>query len=353
LGIGNVGRYDDAIRLRETDDLGLPGSETSIARLLKSAGYATGICGKWHLGYEPKFFPSQHGFDHWFGPVGGAVDYFHHCEYTGEPALYLNDRPVRREGYLTDLISQESVEFVRRNHRTPFFLYVAYTAPHTPYQGPDDKRPEPVPQDQYNKGSRATYRAMVERMDKGIGDILRVLAEQGAADNTLVVFMSDNGANKTGNNAPFSGYKGNVFEGGIRVPCVARWPGVLPGGAVSAQTCMTMDFSRSIVRAAGVEPPQGRPFDGVDVLRLVETGQSVRERTLFWRARRGDRTRKAVRDGSMKYIVLHEGDAVKEYLFDLAEDPAEKANLIGERPETARSLKRVLSEWEDEVRAWR
>jgi N-acetylgalactosamine-6-sulfatase len=351
LGIGNVGRYDDAIRLRETNDLGLPASETSIGRLLKSGGYDTGICGKWHLGYEPKFFPSQHGFDHWFGPVGGAVDYFHHCEYTGEPALYLNDRPVRREGYLTDLISQELVEFIRRDHRRPFFLYVAYTAPHTPYQGPADKRPEPVPQDQYNKGSRATYRAMVERMDQGIGDIMRALVEQGVADNTLVVFMSDNGANKTGNNGPFSGYKGNVFEGGIRVPCAARWPGVLPAGAVSAQACMTMDFSRSIVRAAGLEPPEERPFDGLDVLRLVETGQPVRDRTLFWRARRGDRTRKAVRDGSMKYMALHEGGAMEEYLFDLAADPAEKANLIAERQDAAQRLRRMLGEWEDEVRA--
>jgi N-acetylgalactosamine-6-sulfatase len=351
LGIGNVGRYDDAIRLRETNDLGLPASETSIARLLKSAGYATGICGKWHLGYEPKFFPSRHGFDRWFGPVGGAVDYFHHCEYTGEPALYLNDRPIDREGYLTDLITGEAVQFIRQRRRVPFFLYVAYTAPHTPYQGPDDKRPEPVPQDRYNEGTRETFQAMVERMDQGVGDVLRTLADQGIADNTLVIFMSDNGANRTGNNGPFSGHKGNVFEGGVRVPCVARWPGVLPAGKVSAQPCMTMDFSRSVVRAAGTRPPADRPFDGIDVLRLVESGRPIRERTLFWRARRGERTRKAVRDGSMKYIALHEGDALEEYLFDLAKDPGEVANVIAERPATARRLKALLSDWEAEVRA--
>jgi arylsulfatase A-like enzyme len=146
LGIGNVGRYDDAIRLRKTNDMGLPVEETSIARMLKDAGYATAISGKWHLGYEPKFFPLRHGFDSWFGPVGGAVDYFHHVENTGQLALYENDKPVQREGYLTDLITDEAVSFIQRSRSKPFFLYVAYTAPHTPYQGPDDKRPEPVPE---------------------------------------------------------------------------------------------------------------------------------------------------------------------------------------------------------------
>lgn len=351
IGIGNVERYDDAIRLRETHDLGLPPSETSIARTLKSAGYATGLCGKWHLGYEPKFFPSRHGFDHWFGPVGGAVDYFHHCEYTGEPALYLNGKPVKREGYLTDLITDESVGFIRRHEKGPFFLYVAYTAPHTPYQGPEDESDEPVAQDDYNKGSRATFASMVESMDCGVGRILEALGASGVAQNTLVVFMSDNGANRTGNNAPFSGHKGNLFEGGIRVPCVVRWPGVLPSGKTSDQACMTMDFSRSVLRAAGAQPP--RPFDGIDILELAETEQPPKPRTLFWRARRGDRTRKAVRDGAVKYIALREGDTLQEYLFDLDADPAEQINLSDERPEIGCRLKRILSEWEARVAAGR
>jgi len=173
IGIGNVGRYDDAVRLQKTNDLGLPVEETSIARILKDAGYATAICGKWHLGYEPKFFPLKHGFDFWFGPVGGAVDYFHHCEYTGKPALYLNDQPIRRQGYLTDLITEEAVKFIQRQRNRPFFLYVAYTAPHTPYQGPNDRKPAPVSEADYNKGSRATYASMVERMDEGIAKKLK------------------------------------------------------------------------------------------------------------------------------------------------------------------------------------
>jgi arylsulfatase A-like enzyme len=350
LGIDNVGRYDDAIRLRETNDLGLPVRETTIARMLKDAGYATAICGKWHLGYEPKFFPLKHGFDYWFGPVGGSADYFHHCEYTGRPALYLNDRPIEREGYLTDLITDEAVGFVRRRRNAPFFLYVAYNAPHTPYQGPDDEKPEPVAQADYGKGSRATYAAMVERLDEGVGKILKVLDSENVAANTLVVFMSDNGANRTGNNSPFSGYKGNLFEGGIRVPCVAKWPGVLAEGDVSSQPCITMDFSRSIVRAAGTRPPPNRPFDGIDILREVEGNKPAGQRTLFWRARRADRTRKAVRDGSLKYIHLQEGDDVREYLFDLERDPAEKNNLFEEQPENVRRLKKLLQNWEQQVK---
>ncbi len=350
LGTGNVGRYDDAIRLRETRDLGLPAEQTSIARMLKDAGYATAVCGKWHLGYEPKFFPARHGFDYWFGPIGGATDYFHHRETTGEPALYQNDWPIEREGYMTDLITEEAVKFIERRKTVPFFLYVAYTAPHAPYQGPDDKGPKPVSQEDYDKGSPETYAAMIERMDEGISRILSTLKDEGVADNTLVIFMSDNGANKSGVNSPFSGYKGNVFEGGIRVPCIARWPGVLACGAVSDQPCMTMDFSRSIVRVAGARPPADRPFDGMDILQAVETNRPIQKRTLFWRIRRGQATRKAVRDGSLKYIWLQDGGDIKEYLFDLERDPAEKDNLLDSRKEDGQRLKMLLKNWEQEVK---
>jgi len=350
LGIGNVGRYDDAIRLRRTNDMGLPAAETSIARMLKDAGYTTAISGKWHLGYEPKFFPLRHGFDSWFGLVGGAVDYFHHIEYTGEHALYKNDKKIEREGYLTDLITDEAISFIQHRQEKPFFLYVAYTAPHTPYQGPGDKKPEPIPQEYYNKGSRETYAAMVERMDQGIGRILKKLNDAGLSENTLVIFMSDNGANKTGNNSPFSGNKGNLFEGGIRVPCIARWPGVLARSVISVQACMTMDFSRSIVSAAGAKPPAGRAFDGMDILRAVATNRPVQKRTLFWRARRAQRTRKGVRDGCLKYISLRDGSDVKEYLFDLERDPAENNNLLNEQPENVLRLKTLLHNWEQQVK---
>jgi N-acetylgalactosamine-6-sulfatase len=162
--------------------------------------------------------------------------------------------------------------------------------------------------------------------------------------------MSDNGANKKGNNSPYSGYKGNLFEGGIRVPCIAAWPGVLDPGTTSDQPCITMDFSRSVLKAAGITPPANRPFDGIDILAAVAADEPVRQRTLFWRARRATWTRKAVRHGSLKYIHLQNEVKTQEHLFDLAADPTEKKNLLAERPDDARKLKTLLKNWEQEVK---
>jgi N-acetylgalactosamine-6-sulfatase len=350
LGIGNVGRYDDAIRLREKNQMGLPVEETSIARMTKDAGYATALCGKWHLGYEPKFSPLKHGFDYFFGPLGGTVDYFHHCEPGGLQTLRLNDESVEREGYLTDLITEEAVNFIGKQKEKPFFLDVSYTAPHSPYQAPDDKRDKPVAADDWNKGTRETYAIMVERMDQGIGQILNALEKKGFAKNTVVIFVSDNGANNRGRNAPFSGRKGGLFEGGIRVPCIVRWPGVLPAGTVSDRLSIAVDLTVSMTHIAGAPPSKERPFDGVDILNDIAMMRHPRKRALFWRARRGERTWRAVREGSLKYISRREGDALQEYLFDIEHDPGEKSNLIADRQNDARRQKRLLADWEKEVR---
>ena len=350
IGIGNVGRYDDAIRLRETHDLGLPVEETTIARMLKDVGYATAICGKWHLGYEPKFSPNGHDFDYFFGPIGGAVDYFYHCEYTGEPSLFLNDKLIQMDGYLTDLITDKAVNFINRQHKKPFFLYMPYTAPHTPYQGPEDRSAKYIPREDYGKGTRSTYVAMVERMDEGIARILETLKDKNISNNTVVIFASDNGANRKGRNFPFSGGKGRLFEGGIRVPCIIKWPGKIRGGTVSDQPAMTMDLTNSIVRIAGAKPPDQRTFDGIDIIKWIEINQPSQDRALFWRARRGQRTSKAVRDASLKYIYNKEGEDIQEYLFDLEKDPAEENNLFLTKKEDVRRLKAKLEKWEKEVK---
>jgi len=349
IGVGNVGRYDEAVRLQTTHDLGLPVEETSVARMLKNAGCATAICGKWHLGYEPKFLPPRHGFDYFFGTLGGAVDYFHHTEPDGQLMLYLNDKPIRREGYLTDLITEEAVAFINRQQNGPFFLYVTYTAPHAPYQGPNDRKDKPLSNKDWDaKGSRETYTAMIERMDQGVGAILKALDKKRCSENTVVIFTSDNGATKPGSNAPFSGGKGGLFEGGIRVPCIVRWPDVLPRGVVSDHVAITMDLSASIVRIAGATSV--RALDGMDILREIELGRPPRKRTLFWRARRGERTWRAVRDGMLKYLSRQDGESVVEYLFDLEGDPGEKSNLPASRTDDVKRLKGVLAEWEKEVR---
>ncbi len=357
IGTGNVGRYDDAIRRRETHDLGLPVAETSIARLLKDVGYATAIAGKWHLGYEPQFAPHLHGFDTTFYCIGGGMDYFHYLDSVAGYNLFIDGQPVRREGYFTDLVTEEAVRFLEEQGDHPFFLYVSYTSPHAPFQGPEDRQNDPLPLDSklWNQGQAPpeVYIAMIERMDTCIGRILQALKDQGLDGNTLVVFTSDNGGTGSARNAPLSGIKGSTFEGGIRVPGIVRWPGHVRRGVVSDQVCVTMDFTASIARIAGAKPPEGRAFDGIDVVKLLEQKRPIQRRTLFWRGRRGDRTRCAVRDGDLKYVRDRRGDRTTEYLFDLASDVGETNNLLAARPEDAARLKALLEDWERQVRPTR
>jgi arylsulfatase A-like enzyme len=354
IGTGNVGRYDDAIRLAERGDLGLPAGQNVLVGGLRRAGYACAGFGKWHLGYEPKFGPLRHGFDYFFGPLGGGVDYFYHCEWDGRPMLYENQKPVRREGYMTDLITGGAVDFLaRQTDAGPFFLYLPYTAPHTPIQAPGPKPPKPRTEENWNDGDRTTYVAMIERMDEGIGKVLAALDARGLRRPALAIFASDNGGTKLARNDPFSGQKGGLFEGGIRVPCIVRFPGVLPAGGVTDQPAIMMDFTRSILRVAAVEPPSDMPPDGIDILRLVARGGPPQPRTLFWRQRRGEKTWRAVRDGQWKYLSLDDGGQLDERLFDLAADPGEEGNLLGDRPEQTARLKRLLADWEKEVRPQR
>jgi N-acetylgalactosamine-6-sulfatase len=353
IGFGNVGRYDHAIRLRADRQLGLPVKKSVLAGILKQAGYSTAVIGKWHLGYEPHFLPLKHGFDYAFGPLGGGVDYFHHCEPHGLHTLYGNDAPIKRDGYMTDLITREAVAFIKRQNIGPFFLYVPYTAPHTPYQGPADKKDGHITEKDWNKGSRKIYAKMVECMDEGVGMILKALKEKGVDQDTLVIFASDNGANRTGCNAPFSGYKSGLFEGGIRVPCVIRWPGRLPEGVTTDLVGLTMDLTASMARIAGGKELKGHKFDGIDIIGQLEEKRPPKDRTVFWRARRGERTWRAVRDGNMKYLSRQEGKATEEYLFNLSDDPGEKTNLLNANSKQAHRLKALLAKWEAEVRPQR
>ena len=353
IGIGGVGRYDDAVRLQKTHDLGLPVEETSIAALLKGAGCATCLSGKWHLGYEPKFSPQAHGFDRALYCLGGEMDYFHHVERDGTGVLYLDGRGEKRPGYYTDLATDEATGFVEGHKHLPFFLYLAYTAPHAPFQGPEEKQPQALPPDsprwEQSKAPPQVYVVMIEHLDKCVGRLLETLARCGLADNTLVVFTSDNGGTASARNAPLSGIKGTTFEGGIRVPGIVRWPGHIPRGAVSRQVCVTMDFSASIVGLSGTRFPADRQPDGIDIVQFLESGKTVQPRTLFWRGRRADEVWCAVRDGDTKYVRRAQGTETSEYLFDLAHDIGEKHNLISDRSDDAARLKRMLANWQRQV----
>jgi N-acetylgalactosamine-6-sulfatase len=350
IGLAGVGRYDDAIRLAEKKELGLPPEQNLLVRSLKSAGYTTAICGKWHLGYDPKFLPLKHGFDYAFGPLGGGIDYFRHNEPGGEHMLYQNDRPVHREGYMTDLIAQEACDFLQRTKDKPFFLYVPFNAPHSPFQGPDDKPAENLTEENFNRGTRATYIKMVERLDNRIGTILKALDATGAAANTLVIFSSDNGGPANSRNDPFSGRKGSTYEGGIRVPCILRWPNRLAAGSESKQVGITMDLTASIASLAGAKPIAELPPDGIDIVAHIREQKPDTSRTLFWRQRRGQNTWRGVRDGDLKLVSKQDGNSREEWLFDLASDIAEKTDLTASRPADAQRLKALLARWEEDVR---
>ncbi len=346
IGVGNVGRYDEAIWLQKRDELGLPVSETTMPRILKDAGYDTGCFGKWHLGYLDEFLPNRHGFDEYFGILGGNSDYFTHREAGGDNVLYHNSRPVKQQGYLTDLFVERAVDWLGKRSANPFFLYVPFTAPHTPVQGPGDAAKK-IDETNWDSGDRATYARMVERMDAGVAAILAALMKRGAERDTLVIFLSDNGGYKLSNNGGLRGGKSTVWEGGIRVPLLARWPGVLPEGAARRQVGLTMDLLPTVLAATGLPAPAGRRLDGVDLLPVMLGKRDEFDRSVFWRYKRGDAVRKAAREGDMKYIW----DGGREELYNLAVDEREQNNLIARSAEVADGLSKKLAAWEREVMA--
>lgn len=357
LGTGNVGRYDDAFDLADRHQLGLQPKETILIPLLKRAGYRTVGMGKWHLGYEKHLLPPHHGFDYFLASLGGTIDYFYHNEPTGEPVLYENLELVRRDGYFTDLLTDKAVEILQEQPKDErLFLYLPYTAPSAPFQHPDHKPDRPKVSHKWDskdwqKGDRDTLRLVIERLDQGVGKVLRALESTDRAQDALVIFCSDNGAYPiAASNAPFRGHASELFEGGIHVACMARWPGKLPKGVVDPRHTLTFDLTASILGAAGCNAPNDRPLDGIDVLGQIVAGRPAEPRTLFWRSRRADRTWKAVRRGDYKYVWRKDGGQVERYLFDLSGDPGEVTNLIGSRPDEQLKLETALAEWEASVK---
>jgi arylsulfatase A len=327
---------------------GLAASETSLATMLRGAGYGTGLFGKWHLGYDARFSPITHGFEEFFGFVAADIDYYGHKEATGERGLYDGTKLVDPPGYMTDLIAERALAFIDKNAARPFFIEIAFNAPHFPFQPPG--KPEDVRTRQSygpNIGTRGDYIQMVEHLDLRIGEILRSIDDHKLTAKTLVVFVDDNGGERLSSIAPLSGSKGTLWEGGIRVPCLVRWPGVVPAGSVSHQTVMTMDLTATILSACGVAPPAGRVLDGEDVLPILAGKAAERDRTLFWRIRHpaAKSAQKAVRRGRWKYLT----DERVELLFDLASDPAEARDVAAENPKIVNELKTAMKEWEQQM----
>ena len=344
-----TGRYPQRVGLEWAispgqKEPGLPTSETSIARMLKDQGYATAMFGKWHLGYRPEFGPVAHGFDEFFGLLSADIDHYSHREITGEPDLYEGTKPVKREGYSTDLITQRAVAFIDRPSREPFFLYVAYNAVHWPFQPPD--RPDDVrDRRSWYLGNRGDYARMVERLDHGVGEILAALEQRGVLDQTVVIFANDNGGERLSRNTPLFHHKGTLWEGGIRVPCVIRWPGHIPAGVSSAQPSISMDLSATILAATGTEVPAGRESDGVNLVPILDGKAPAASRALCWRILQPGHFQVAVRKAKWKLIW----DAGMELLFDLESDVGERHDLGAEHPEKVAELRAEYIRWENEM----
>jgi arylsulfatase A-like enzyme len=340
-------------------ELGLPAAATSLPALLKAGGYATGLVGKWHLGWRPEFGPNAHGFDEFYGFLSGAHSYYtDQAEElragSGAPDLFENAKPVEATGYLTDEFTRRAVGFIARHAGRPFFLEVAYSAVHWPFDPPDlppaeagrrAARPLRQMPDDTIPATRQDYVRMLERADRGVGEILAALDQRGLARNTLVIFTNDNGGEWLSRNAPLFHRKGTLWEGGIRVPLILRWPGALPAGRVSGQVAITMDLTASILAATGVRTPDGYRPDGIDILPILRGEAPAAERRLFWRWNRPDRRQRAVRSGQWKLLA----DANHLMLFDLGADPGERNDLAAGRPDLVAALERMLDQWEAEV----
>ena len=333
---------------------GLSPTGRSLPQLLKNNGYATALIGKWHLGWKSEFSPIAHGFDYFFGFKSGYIDYYQHTTGGDAPLkadLFENDRPVEVPGYMTDLITERSVRFIEQNSKRPFFIDVSYNAAHWPYQRPDepttarDNARHLGPFDEPTN-TRADYVAMLERADQGIGRILEALDKAGLRENTIVIFTNDNGGEWLSRNTPLFHRKGSVWEGGIRVPAIIRWPGRIRAGRVSGQVGITMDLTVSILAATGTPVPPEARFEGINLLPVLEGRAPEIERTLFWRVT-GARTLQAVRSGEWK-LLLDGGSAM---LFNLRTDIGERNNLIGQRSDIARRLRPLLAAWQEDVDA--
>lgn len=347
------------------EDMGLPTSEVTLARLLSGAGYHTVHIGKWHLGDSPQFRAYNHGFKESLSHLHGAsmflptkhpdvvnamqdFDPIDKFLWASEPwGIRFNDgTPFQPPSYMTDYLTDEALKVVQANRNRPFFLYLAYNAPHTPLQ---------ATREDYDAlgfipdHTMRVYAAMIRSLDRNIGRVLKALKDQGLEDDTLVIFTSDNGGAHyvgiDGLNSPYRGWKATFFEGGIHVPFFMRWPGMIPAGASVTAPVSHFDIFATAAAAAGQKVPADRPVDGVNLLPFI-TGQAAGRPhdTLFWRT---DRYR-VLRAGDWKLQVSERPN--KDWLFDLASDPTEKNNLAAKEPERLAAMKAQLQAWDQAQR---
>jgi arylsulfatase A-like enzyme len=322
--------------------LGIPVEHPTISSLLKANDYETILIGKYHLGNDPKFNPLKHGFNEFFGIVGAGETYFTHRNTAGVMDLFDGERAVEMDGYLTDLFTDRAVQFIRRNRTRPFYMSLHYNAPHWPWEGPGDRATAMTNQRAAAAGgSTEIYGEMVKSMDSGIGKVLQALRDRGLERNTLVVFTSDNGGERYSNIWPFAFQKTFLWEGGIRVPAIVRWPGIVPNRRTTNQAAITMDWTATFLGVTGAKASPEYPLDGTNLIGVCTGDQAPFDRTLFWRNANFD----AARLGNWKYLIENN----TEHLFDLTKDPGEKLDLKEKESATFARVQAAYKEWNQTV----
>lgn len=320
---------------------GLPTEAVTIAETLKAKGYSTGLIGKWHLGYEGETLPNRQGFDEFYGHRGGKIDYFTHYDTAqkimgskeGKHDFFENEKEIFPKGYSTDLFTDRAISFVDQHKRVPFFMFLSYNAPH--YARPGVLQAPESYLKKFARGDpnkqRPIYAAMVSCMDDGIGKVLEAVKRNGLEENTIIMFVSDNGGDPSngGHNTPLSGMKWSLKEGGIRVPMIMKWPGHIPAGITTKEIIHMIDCYPTMLAAAGIAQPTDVKIHGYNVLDVLKGKDTAPERPLFF-------GKDTVRYGKWKLLGAE--------LFDLEADPQEKVNLAAKQP-------KVFAELQDLIKA--
>lgn len=325
--------------------IGVPLDRPTIASVLRAQGYRTKLVGKWHLGEPPKHSPLHHGYDEFFGIIEGAADYFRHHMVMGNKdvgiGLAQGDTPIERNGYLTDLFGDEAVKTIEAESDRPFFVSLHFNAPHWPWEGREDAAVAPTlgASFHYNGGSLTKYKDMVEAMDQNVAKVLAALDRSGKAGDTIIIFTSDNGGERFSETWPFTGVKGELLEGGIRVPLLVRWPGHIAPGSTSDQVMISMDFLPTLLAMAGGDVGKAGTFDGIDLSAQLIGKTAPVDRALYWRFKANGQA--ALRQGDWKYLKLGN----KDHLFDLSKDERERADLAPDDPARLKAMRLQWDAW--------
>ena len=339
-----TGRYQQRFGIYTAGEggSGVPLDEVFIPQRLKSAGYVSGAFGKWHLGLTKEYHAMNRGFDEFYGFMGrGAHPYFDHSDMNHP--IYRGLKPIREQGYLTTRITEEAVDFIRRHNEAPFFLYVAYNAVHSPPEAPK-KDIKQVTGD----NTRDTLMAMIKHLDLGIGAIVKSLKAHNIFDNTLLVFLTDNGGSSAmhAKNTPLRGFKQMDYEGGIHVPFIVSWPAQLQGGQKCDVPLWSIDLFATALDAAGLPMPKDKPLDGKSILPAIRGETDQLHDQLYWSSA-GDKGKWAIRSGNWKLVAEKE----RIELFDLEKDPGETTELSASFPKVVIELTDKYNAWLDEMAA--